>query len=383
MGQAKGWGLATIGVIIGMSTSMALAAPSYSFHKIADNTGLFNTFPHGASINDHGIVLFTANFDGGGAGYYTGPDPVLDAAVDPSGYPTSFASRRAEMNNAGTIVFSGNQSGVGVGVFTVSPEATRANASGAYQDFLTPVLNNVGDVAFFAFLDWTPPAPQQYGIFRGADPVADVVGLGAGPTGGVYGTFDDPDINDAGTVVFRSTLTAGGSGIFSGPNPATDTLIDTSGPYSVINGRVSINNDGTVAFRADLDAGGSGIFVGPDPALHTIATNAGDFNVFGDPDINADGVVVFEATLDAGGEGIFTGPNSIADRVIATGDPLFGSTVSTVTFVKGLNELGDIAFAYSLANGERGVAVAQVPEPSLTATVSVVTAILRCRRRRA
>ena len=67
-------------------------------------------------------------------------------------------------------------------------------------------------------------------------------------------------------------------------------------------------------------------------------------------------------------QGIFTGPDKVADRVIATGDPLFGSVVSEVTppqFTTGrfLNDNGQVAFAYKLSNGLAGVAVA-TPVPS-------------------
>ena len=36
-----------------------------------------------------------------------------------------------------------------------------------------------------------------------------------------------PSINDAGAVAFFATLDAGGSGIFTGPDPTTDVVIRT------------------------------------------------------------------------------------------------------------------------------------------------------------
>jgi hypothetical protein len=45
------------------------------------------------------------------------------------------------------------------------------------------------------------------------------------------------------------------------------------------------------------------------------------------PIINNNGTVVFFAMLDTGEIGLFTGPDPVADRVIATGDPLLGSIV--------------------------------------------------------
>jgi hypothetical protein len=62
----------------------------------------------------------------------------------------------------------------------------------------------------------------------------------------------------------------------------------------------------------------------------------------------------------------------LADKLIGTGDELFDSTVTSLTFAReGLNNLGQIAFSAQLADG-RGVTVrlsgpTVIPEPgSLT-----------------
>ncbi len=47
-------------------------------------------------------------------------------------------------------------------------------------------------------------------------------------------------------------------------------------------------------------------------------------------------MVVFLADLDDGGKGIFTGPDPISDKVIAIGDPLFGSTVTQLAILPGM-----------------------------------------------
>ena len=67
--------------------------------------------------------------------------------------------------------------------------------------------------------------------------------------------------------------------------------------------------------------------------------------------------------------GIFTGPDLLADKVIATGDPLAGSTVTDVfSFRNGLNDSGQVAFYAQLDDGRSGIFRADpVPEPgSLT-----------------
>jgi hypothetical protein len=76
--------------------------------------------------------------------------------------------------------------------------------------------------------------------------------------------------------------------------------------------------------------------------------------------------------LDTGVTGIFTGADPIADKVIAIGDTLFGSRVTSLSFSnKGLNNSGQLAFVAGLENGISGVfradpqpPVQSVPEPS-------------------
>jgi hypothetical protein len=73
--------------------------------------------------------------------------------------------------------------------------------------------------------------------------------------------------------------------------------------------------------------------------------------------------VAFLADLDAGGSGIFFGPDPVADRVIGTGVPLDGSTVTARQFGRqGRNDANLVAFSAQLADGRSGVFV--VPEPS-------------------
>jgi hypothetical protein len=76
--------------------------------------------------------------------------------------------------------------------------------------------------------------------------------------------------------------------------------------------------------------------------------------------------VVFLAGLRSGGSGIFRGPDPVADVIIASGDPLFGSTVANVFFTEGgLNDNGQVAFVAQLEDGREVVVRAQpVPEPS-------------------
>jgi hypothetical protein len=60
--------------------------------------------------------------------------------------------------------------------------------------------------------------------------------------------------------------------------------------------------------------------------------------------------VAFHATLDDfSTSGIFVGPDPVANRVVATGDTLDGSTIQNLTFCEeGLNDDSELAFVAQL-----------------------------------
>jgi hypothetical protein len=124
-----------------------------------------------------------------------------------------------------------------------------------------------------------------------------------------------------------------------------------------------INNDGAVLFVGTLREGGQGLFIGTGASPTPIADSSGPFDKFTGYAINDSGAIAFLATLDAGGSGIYTGGDPVANQVIRTGDLLFGSIVTNLSFFRGLNNNGEIAFGYTLANGVKGIAVAMPTMP--------------------
>jgi hypothetical protein len=168
------------------------------------------------------------------------------------------------------------------------------------------------------------------------------------------GTFGGPSLNNSGVVAFpftapgmpRTILTGSG-----GPLTPSASLFEMNG--------ICINNAGTVSFSAD------GVYTGSGGPLTRIVDDS-LFAFFLRTSINDRGGVAFHGDLRAPGiglniSGIFTGPDPVADKVIAEGDPLFGSTVEgpNINFgIEALNNKGQIAFGADLADGTRGVFVA-------------------------
>ena len=121
-----------------------------------------------------------------------------------------------------------------------------------------------------------------------------------------------------------------------------------------------LNDAGTAAFQRSFFDEATQEFVeeivtGNGGPLTTVADTRDEFAFFGfrPPSINNDGEVAFHATLDDGTSGIFVGSDPIADRVIATGDTLEGSTVQNLTFCEeGLNDSGELAFVAQLEDAD-------------------------------
>src|SRR5262249_19079485 len=144
-----------------------------------------------------------------------------------------------------------------------------------------------------------------------------------------------PFLNNAGAVAYSYTFRSPAyneNAIRKGDgHPPATLYTDRDGVFSSF-GDPALNDNGKVAFAADLVRGGSGIFEGDGGPVRTVALAGGDYQGFaGAPSLNALGEVAFAATL-AEGTGIFTGPDALADRVIASGDPLSDSVVADVGF---------------------------------------------------
>ncbi|HEY9794669.1 MAG TPA: choice-of-anchor tandem repeat NxxGxxAF-containing protein [Leptolyngbyaceae cyanobacterium] len=379
-------------------------AEAFTFTKIADDSGPFSFvdvfFGPEPVINNGGTVAFLTNLDTGGAGIFTGSGgatTTIAIANDRGRFGTfgMFDSPPA-LNDEGTVAFLAIlNSGVprsffGGGLFTSNGGSTTFIADNNLRivPFLgDPAINNEGTIAITALL----PGESDR-LFTVSGGATTLITDNSGPFSG----FGSTAINDAGTVAFLASLDEGGNGIFTTSGGAITTIADSSGPFGFLLG-TALNNAGTVAFSAFRDfqdflegGGGGGIFTSSGGVTTNIADNTGPFRTFGSglPAINDAGTVAFLASLDEGGSGIFTGPNPVTDKVIATGDSLFGSTVTSLSFnrfsSKGLNNAGQLTFFAQLADGSSGIFRADpestpepqpVPEPASVLNLLAVGAL--------
>jgi len=335
---------------------------TYSFTLIADNgpDSIFSlTSLNQPGLNDDGTVMFHSGLKTGPIGVFT---------VDSAGSLTTIA--RTDLLGAtdmflgggitdeGTVRFGANLAGGGQAIFTGDgEELTRIadNSAGSpFSSFLAPAapITNRETVAFRATLQ-----SGVTGIFTeraGQTPHTLYV------TGDQFSSLFQPIIQRHGDEAsFRATLSSTGQGgVFMGDGDTTTTIATTGDTYSAFLGSVTINDKGTVSFIANLTAGGQAIVEGDGSELTTIADTSGPFSSFlgNTATINNGGQVVFAANL-AAGSGIFIAQNGHVDEIIGTGDPLFGSTVTSFTAnpfaPRGFNNAGELGFAANLADGRK------------------------------
>ena len=341
------WTLA-IGSLFGLTVS-GRAESVYRFTQIAEfpNHGTVNP----PAINNLGTVAFTITPDGAaGNGVFTGNGGPITTIV--SGEPIlATSSGPCWINSSGTVAFAAD---AGIYAGNGGPLTFIGMGAGGSAS-----INSRGTVAFLG--------ANNVSIGDGGPPIviATVGGIFHGFIGG------SPAINNAGTVAFLAVLD-GSVGVFTGSGGPITTI---SRGIASINVFPSINDSGVVAFSGTVLTGQTGVFVGSGGHLNTIADTSGPYRELDTPSINNSGLVAFSASLKWGGEGIFTGPDPMRDQVIVTGDPLFGSSVTSLVFgPEGLNDSGEVAFLSTLSDGRVVIVRAQaVPEPATITLLGVGT----------
>jgi hypothetical protein len=157
--------------------------------------------------------------------------------------------------------------GDGENTTTVFAVNQTAPGGGTFVDFSSPVINKRGQVLALALLD---NGAGPYGLFLddGEDAVAIALSGQAAPKGGSYNIFFGPLIlNDRGQAAFEVFLTGGASrsGIFRGDGATTTPIAlegtaaaGTTGTFASF-GDMKMAKDGRVAFIGTLTLGVGGV----------------------------------------------------------------------------------------------------------------------------
>ncbi|TWU29706.1 DUF7453 family protein [Bythopirellula polymerisocia] len=366
-----------------------------------------STFPSSSSYVFRGaggalteIARTGQTVPGGGTIAYLAIDPQIndlgDVSLGLSFDPTSGITGGLYRGSGGTLT-------------EIARLQRPAPTGGNYSEFNYAFpINIAGQIAFAA----TTSLPNSGAIFRGdGDSTLKIVQQGdLAPDGD--GTFGDmghqrPTLNDVGEVAFIGQVNpfSGSqySGVFLGSGEAVTQLVRTGLPTpggdaifnSFSNGPV-INNAGQTTFGASLFKPENPLEVlravyRADKSQVTevmrggaIASDGnGRFVDFGNPEMNAKGqVTVMAQLLDTSGGNVddqalyFYSDASSLVQVARKGQPMLGSTIDYLNFTGGLNhvpsfddeamgmnDLGQVAYVFRLADGRSGIAVWQLPEP--------------------
>ena len=365
-----------------LALTPTLTRGAYSFVKIAEgNTSQFPNYGSG-TVNDDNYVSYRATLAGGvEEAVYVGNGSTTTLIVDSSGSYGQFAG--ACINNSGVVAFRAtyqvNQSALVIssgGVLT-----TLVDESGPFQGVggsNRRYFNDSGAAAFQAPLDTGQASMNRYNPDGSITTIVET----SGPIVNSIGS--QCAINAFGIVGFFAGTDGGGFAIYTGSGGALTTIADsTAGVFSNLSNNVAINDSSMVAFHAFKSGGVTGIYTGDGSSVTTIVDSTGPFASFGTaPAINSDGTVAFSATLDNGMTGIFTGPDAVANKIVTSGDPLFGSTITSVSTLQSINNVGSILFGYNTANGKSGIALAIIPEPASGCLLAAGCVLVTGRRQR-
>jgi hypothetical protein len=344
-------------VTLGLVLFSQVARGDYVYSNIIDTTSGYNGFLGGA-LNNSGQVGFEASIGPNETIFTSNGTSMTTIAQTGPSFSILFAP--TSINDSGAVAFQGLTPQSVYGLFTGSGGSltTIATEGATFNSLYGGSINNSGSVAFIG------NSSSAAGVYVGSGGALTTIAQ----TGTTYNGFGSiPAINQSGTVAFQAGLTGGGAGVFAGNGSSTTTIFSTA---LLQPGNATINHAGTAAFDL-LTSSSFSIVTGNGGALSTIAsTTGGVFSNFQpNPDINNQGQVAFLADLTSGGTEIFVGTTGGLDKVIATGDSLFNSTVSYLAFESGgFNDHGQVSFFYVLANGVNGIGLAtpvasSVPEP--------------------
>jgi len=277
---------------------------------IAEDEQHFDFVGQIPSINDRGEVSFAVRLKDSSQAIMQGSGKKLTTIASSADGFSQFGFEPT-INNSSVVAFKAQFDNFDQGLFSGLGGRRQAlttyylASTSQFSEFgplSRPSINNHGDIAFEALVD---------DIFASGIFVTDGSGFKtiAAPDPNVL--VDRPSINDAGTVAFHRFFNdQPGEELVRGNGGPLTTIADTSGPFQSFGfffgfTPPALNNHGDVAFFADLDSGGSGIFVGPNPATDRVIGTGDTLDGstvarlrFCDEGLNDAGQLAFQATFN-------------------------------------------------------------------------------------
>jgi hypothetical protein len=387
---------------------LALLAPSpgravgYDFVVVASDqgSGAFASlsFLTPSIGNDGGVTFLATPRSSSEAAIFAGARPgrrLADyARVTPPGSPSVL---EIGTSIGGAVAYAGG-SGATSGVYRASLGVVSPILLTSQQ--IEPAVNASGVLAYVDGNGALEVADAQGStiLIQSGDQVA------GGRVQHVF-SFVLPDINDAGQVAFWPLI------FFSDPTCDEPIMRTTLGGAEVVatggadtcdfvdagDVPLAINELGQVAYAARLDdaieglvdtvtVDSSKVWDARDPAFADPVS--GTLPHVTDVALNDSGKVAFRIE-GSGTSGVYTGSDPVSDKVLAKGDALCASTVTSVRFQRyGIDPLGRLALFVSLADGRQlivradevldsGGACNAVPEPGpIEDAVAAVAALL-------
>jgi hypothetical protein len=364
----------TLAAIVLFATSLIASPADYTFRNFVSTAdGVYATVSNPA-IDDNGNLVFNALIAGAGNeqlyGIFSSPNPAHAVALNAGDNRWEFFGRPALVD--GQVAFAAKLKGDNrPSIYKGDDWFGDALVPAAFINVKDPVINRSGKVAY-----WGVKPDGTQGIFATVN--LNTATIADSSTYSFFG--DSPRITSDGTVAFIASTPATGTGIFTGPNPDSDKIVDSSGLIGGIK-TFDINDKGQLIMAVQLDDESPALLRGTDPVTDQISLDA--FGFAGEHlAINNEGDIVFDGQDMNGNAGIFTGPDSSADRIIAVGDQLFGQPLKDLFWDNpGFNEKGEIAFTYRLQDNTVGIAIATprddnpptaIPLPAALPATSIV-----------
>ena len=360
--------LVAAGLLTLVSAPAHAAVLPYRFDKIAEQGPGFSGLGLPA-LNDNGVAAFVEYRADGSAGVYFGNHFLVQRAP-----VTNVGPNVVDINNAGQIAYTDARQVYRADPAGVTTIGLATNPVESYDE--GPVINNAGQVAY------STSGAIVNNLYRGDGTAPQTI------THSTTGSIAQPRMNNAGKTAAISRNIAGtfliydGQGILDnrgfGSRQFTDPDFGTSGIFTSFNA-VDVGDNDRVVFAARWSNLTDAFYLWENG---TISKVAGTNGLTGVPAINDLGVVAGLVSGN-GPERIAIFEGGVEGTIISVGWAFDGSTITGLALSpEGFNNLNQVAFLATLADGRTVNVISQLPEPGAAGALVFAAAGLLARRRR-